>query len=73
MNRWDEDHDDDRPQPRGVHDLGIKERTVVVGAVVACLLLGMLRTAAGIGDERPQVQYLPTDTRSASAEVGATR
>ena len=73
MSGWDDEHEDDRQQPRGVHDLGIKERTVVVGAVLACLLLGMLRTAAGIGADRPEVHYLPTDTRSAATGTGATR
>jgi|LULK01.1.fsa_nt_gb hypothetical protein len=73
MSGWEDEHEDDRPQPRGVHDLGIRERTIVVGAVLACLLLGMLRTAAGIGAERPEVQYLPADTRSAATELGVTR
>lgn len=73
MNSWDDEHEVDRPQPRGVHDLGIRERAVVVGAVLACLLLGMLRTAAGFGDDRPPVQYLPADTRSAATAPGATR
>lgn len=67
------EHEVDRPQPRGVHDLGIRERAVVVGAVLACLLLGMLRTAAGIGDDRPPVQYLPSDIQSASTATGVTR
>ena len=29
--------------------------------------------AAGIGADRPEVQYLPTDTRSAATGTGATR
>ncbi len=51
--------------PRGVHDLGISERTVIVAALVACIVLavvhGIVSTAVGslpgFGPDQPQINY----------------
>lgn len=54
--------------PRGIHDLGVSERTVIVAALIACIVLavvhGIVSTAIGslpgVGSDQPQVNY-PVD------------
>jgi hypothetical protein len=51
--------------PRGIHELGISERTVIVAALVACIVLavvhGIVSTAVGslpgFGPEQPPINY----------------
>ena len=51
--------------PRGIHDLGISERTVVVAALIACIVLAVVHGIAvaaldslpGFGPEQPQINY----------------
>jgi hypothetical protein len=51
--------------PRGIHDLGISERTVIVAALIACVVLAVvhgvvsaaLGSLPGFGPEQPQINY----------------
>ena len=51
--------------PNGIHDLGISERTVIVAALIACIVLAVVHGIAsaalgslpGFGPDEPQINY----------------